>query len=350
MHSVSVASSRSSSAMRSRIRAVHRAESFAQSERSGTRFLGSRASSCADLLERQPDLLGEHDERDAPDHRARVAPVAGVGPLGANQPLVFVETQGRRRRPAALAPPRRSSARRPWRQCAQSFRLTSSALEDRCWKGHGGTCMNASKRVAHRHGREPRTWRSHRPRPRGPAATTWSIGGRNPGPLQDVADRSVRSGSTRQAGRRRRDRRIRASPARRRRRASSAAWTCSSTTRRSSAASVRCCDVRRAALRAGLPGQRRRADRADSAGRAAAGRTPRPHREHHERRRARRVSRLGAVRREQGGARAADADAGHRTRATAACPPSSSIPATCERACTRRRFRSRTSPIVRCRR
>ena len=88
--------------MRARIRAVHRAESFAQSARSGTRLFGSRASSCADFLERQPDLLREDDERDAPDHRARIAPVAGVGALGPNQPLVLVETQGRGRHAAAL--------------------------------------------------------------------------------------------------------------------------------------------------------------------------------------------------------------------------------------------------------
>ena len=41
--------------------------------------------------------------------------------------------------------------------------------------------------------------------------------------------------------------------------------------------------LRRTALRARLPGQRRRADRADSARRAAARRTPGAHREHHER-------------------------------------------------------------------
>src|SRR5581483_7207698 len=33
----------------------------------------------ADLLERQPDLLREHDERDAANHRPRVAAVAGAG-------------------------------------------------------------------------------------------------------------------------------------------------------------------------------------------------------------------------------------------------------------------------------
>ena len=97
-----------------------------------------------------------------------------------------------------------------------------------------------------------------------------------------------------------------------------------------------------------FPGQRRCADRADPAGGAAARRTRRPDRQHHERRRARGVSRLGALRRQQSGARAVDADARRRTARAAAFRPCSSIPATCGRACIRRRSRARTSRIVRC--
>ena len=92
------------------------------------------------------------------------------------------------------------------------------------------------------------------------------------------------------------------------------------------------------AVRPRLPGQRRRADRADSAGRAAARRTARADRQHHERRRERRLSGLGTVRRQQGGAGTADAHAGHGAPRARRVRPSSSIRATCGRACIRRRF------------
>src|SRR5947199_44668 len=48
-----------------------------------------------DLVERQPDALGEHDERDAPERRSRVPPVPGPGALGADQPPPLVEPQRR---------------------------------------------------------------------------------------------------------------------------------------------------------------------------------------------------------------------------------------------------------------
>ena len=79
--------------MRSRIRTAQPADNFAQSERSGTRLLGSFASSAANLFERQPDLLREHDESDPANHGARIAPVPGVVPLRVDQPLIFVEAQ-----------------------------------------------------------------------------------------------------------------------------------------------------------------------------------------------------------------------------------------------------------------
>src|SRR3954451_9859601 len=55
-----------------------------------------------DLIERQADLLGEDDERDAAEHRARVAAVAGSGALRGDEPALLVEAQRRRRHAAAL--------------------------------------------------------------------------------------------------------------------------------------------------------------------------------------------------------------------------------------------------------
>src|SRR5262245_4696331 len=49
-----------------------------------------------DLLERQADLLCEDDERDAPEHRPRIAAVAGAGAFGGDQAARLVEPQGRR--------------------------------------------------------------------------------------------------------------------------------------------------------------------------------------------------------------------------------------------------------------
>ena len=49
----------------------------------------------ADLVERQADPLGEDDERDPAQHRARVAAVARAGALGLDQAPLLVEAQGR---------------------------------------------------------------------------------------------------------------------------------------------------------------------------------------------------------------------------------------------------------------
>ena len=77
------------------------ADSFAQSARSGARLRGSFASSRADLLQRQPHLLREHDERHAPQDGARVPAVPGIGAFRGDQPLLFIEAQRRRRHAAA---------------------------------------------------------------------------------------------------------------------------------------------------------------------------------------------------------------------------------------------------------
>ena len=49
-----------------------------------------------DLLERQPDALGEDDEGDAAEHGARITPMAGAGPFGGDQAPLLVEAQGGR--------------------------------------------------------------------------------------------------------------------------------------------------------------------------------------------------------------------------------------------------------------
>jgi hypothetical protein len=49
----------------------------------------------ADLIERQPDSLGEHDECDAPEHRPRIAAVTRAGPFGHDQAPFLVESQRR---------------------------------------------------------------------------------------------------------------------------------------------------------------------------------------------------------------------------------------------------------------
>src|SRR5262249_20036102 len=68
--------------------------------------------------------------------------------------------------------------------------------------------------------------------------------------------------------------------------------------------------VRGDALRPPVSGERGRAARPDSARDATAGRAARADRQHHQRRRARGVPRMGSVRRDEGGAGTADADAG----------------------------------------
>src|SRR6185295_3329626 len=55
----------------------------------------------ADLVQRQPDLLGEDDEGDAPQHRAWIPAMARAGALRADESLLLIETQRRGGDPAA---------------------------------------------------------------------------------------------------------------------------------------------------------------------------------------------------------------------------------------------------------
>jgi hypothetical protein len=50
----------------------------------------------SDLLERQPDALGEDDEGDPAEDGARIPPVARAGSLGGDQAPLLVETKGGR--------------------------------------------------------------------------------------------------------------------------------------------------------------------------------------------------------------------------------------------------------------
>ena len=112
MHSVSPASRRSSSAMRSSIRAAPAARQ--PRPVAARRARGRRAAwrARADLVERQPDALGEDDERDPAQHRARVAAVARAGALGARSGRAPRRSAAPRRRRRCAARPRRSSAAR----------------------------------------------------------------------------------------------------------------------------------------------------------------------------------------------------------------------------------------------
>ena len=49
----------------------------------------------ANLLERQPDPLREHDEGDPPQHRPRIAAMARPGPFRPDQAAVLVEAERR---------------------------------------------------------------------------------------------------------------------------------------------------------------------------------------------------------------------------------------------------------------
>ena len=96
MHSVSPTLRRSSSAIRSSILDVHVAErrdQFAAGGRLVRRQLGEL---CADLVERQPDVLCEDDERDPPEYRPRVATMAQAFALGVDQATLLVEAERRR--------------------------------------------------------------------------------------------------------------------------------------------------------------------------------------------------------------------------------------------------------------
>ena len=50
----------------------------------------------SDLLERQPDALGEDDESDTAEDGARISPMARTGSLRGDQAPLLVETQGGR--------------------------------------------------------------------------------------------------------------------------------------------------------------------------------------------------------------------------------------------------------------
>jgi hypothetical protein len=73
MHCVSPARRRCNSAIRSSIRCVQLADSFAQSARSGTRVVRKFREFDRDLLEREANLLREDDERNPPKDRAQEA-------------------------------------------------------------------------------------------------------------------------------------------------------------------------------------------------------------------------------------------------------------------------------------
>jgi hypothetical protein len=93
------------------------------------RFFGSRASSVRTSSSDNP-IRCAGDERDASNHRAGIAPVPRVVAFRVNQTLFLVETQGRRRRAAALRNlANRQDAVHPG--SLADFPLTSSAVEDR---------------------------------------------------------------------------------------------------------------------------------------------------------------------------------------------------------------------------
>ena len=84
MHSVRPDLSRSSSAMRSSIRADHVLESRDQSRRVGARSGGSLAS-LTDLVEAQAHPLGEDDEGNSAQDGARESSVPGACSLRPDQ-------------------------------------------------------------------------------------------------------------------------------------------------------------------------------------------------------------------------------------------------------------------------
>ena len=106
MHCVSPALSRSSSAMRSSTRRVQPADSFAQSAAFRHAVVGQLRELDADFLERQADLLRKHDEGDAAEDRARIAAVAGPGPLATRSVRGLHRTAARRTPRRCGAPPR----------------------------------------------------------------------------------------------------------------------------------------------------------------------------------------------------------------------------------------------------
>ena len=93
MHEVRLSRSRWSSAMRSSTCRVHPLEMRAQSERSGVRLAGSSCEFSANLRQRQPDPLREHDEAEPAQDRARIPAMGRARALGPDQPSLFVEAQ-----------------------------------------------------------------------------------------------------------------------------------------------------------------------------------------------------------------------------------------------------------------
>ncbi len=84
----------------------------------------------ADLLERQADSLGEHDERDPPQNRPREAAVARARALGADQAALLVEAQSA----DAATPLRLATSPIVSRSASGAGRhLTSSLLELVLW-------------------------------------------------------------------------------------------------------------------------------------------------------------------------------------------------------------------------
>ena len=120
MHSVRPALNRSSSAMRSSMRAVQPLDRRDQSRRVGRAVRRQLGELRADLVEREADALREDDERDPAQHRARVAAVARAGALGGDQPALLVEAQ----RGGGDA-----AARGATSPIVSSLALTSSSLE-----------------------------------------------------------------------------------------------------------------------------------------------------------------------------------------------------------------------------
>ena len=102
--------------MRSSIRDVHPRERRDQSRRVGARSGRELGELRADLVEREPDALGEHDERDPAEHRPRIAAVARAGALGGDQAALLVEPQ---RRGGDAAAARDLADRQQRRPCEQ---------------------------------------------------------------------------------------------------------------------------------------------------------------------------------------------------------------------------------------
>ena len=93
MHSVRPARSRSSSAIRSSIREVQPLES-PTSPAVGGPVAGQLVELLLDLVQGEPDPLGEDDEGDPPKRGAGIAAVTRAGPFGADQAPILVEAQG----------------------------------------------------------------------------------------------------------------------------------------------------------------------------------------------------------------------------------------------------------------